>query len=262
MILMKIAVFLLMLTASFGLFAQEKGAQTTEVLFTEATKNYVQGRHDEAVGQLREVLKKDPYNAEALYNLALAESERGHQGLALAYLRRALNLSPRFTQAYRAVKSVSARLPNPEIVEPSSFYELMRLYLLRPVPLAGFYFLLLFTFTASVWFLLRWRGEKIRQSLGEEVDVPLPLVTWVFVVAFILMVPLTSTKLYELRVSRATVIQPKIEVRAGPEEAAAPLFELREGIEVIVITMRDQWTQVRQPSGYTGWVPKSALVFY
>jgi tetratricopeptide (TPR) repeat protein len=62
----------------------------------EALRFWTTGEWDRAVAVLQTQLAEDPGNANVLYNLACAESRGGHRREALAHLRQAVDLEPRF----------------------------------------------------------------------------------------------------------------------------------------------------------------------
>jgi SH3-like domain-containing protein len=68
-----------------------------------------------------------------------------------------------------------------------------------------------------------------------------------------------AAKLFDQAVPRATIVAKKIEARSAPDTAAAPLFDLFEGLEVIVRQSKNGWAQVAYPGGPIGWVPQNAL---
>lgn len=243
---------------SFQILAQANLSDT----FKAGVDGYAKGQFKEAAASFREILKAEPRNPDALYNLALAESQLGHHALAIGLLRRTLAIEPRMALASRGLRTVGQRLPVPEVAEPGSFYEILRFYILRPAPLWAFFFVFIFSTFIAIWFLLNWKGEKIRHKLDEEVVIHLPVTTWIFVGLAGLFSILLLVKIYDLQVSRATVIRPKVEVRSGPEADAPGLFELQEGSEIIVVRREGNWVQIRQPGSYSGWVLKSKLLFY
>jgi len=59
--------------------------------------------------------------------------------------------------------------------------------------------------------------------------------------------------------ARAVVLDPSVDVLAGPGENNASLFTVHEGLTVEVLSERESWVQVSLPNGYNGWVPRGAL---
>jgi tetratricopeptide (TPR) repeat protein len=64
-------------------------------------KQYLDGRHDEVLAQLRETVAEAPQYGLLAYNLACLESLTGDRTAALEHLRRAIELSEQFRQYAR-----------------------------------------------------------------------------------------------------------------------------------------------------------------
>lgn len=58
----------------------------------------------------------------------------------------------------------------------------------------------------------------------------------------------------------AVVVADKLDVRYGPLEDSKAAFQLKDGEEVRVIGEKEDWRQIRNTSGQSGWVKMDALV--
>jgi hypothetical protein len=60
--------------------------------------------------------------------------------------------------------------------------------------------------------------------------------------------------------SDAVVMQASI-LRSADSAGAPPRLasQLPAGVEVVIVERRDDWTQIRLPSGATGWLPAAAV---
>lgn len=54
-------------------------------------------------------------------------------------------------------------------------------------------------------------------------------------------------------------LQKDVECRYEPIDKSAIHYKLREGSEVLIVTTRDDWRQIRRSDGKVGWVKKSAV---
>jgi len=59
----------------------------------------------------------------------------------------------------------------------------------------------------------------------------------------------------------AVVLDPAVEVLAGPGENNASLFTVHEGLTLTIRAERPDWVQVSLPNGLNGWIPRTALGF-
>jgi hypothetical protein len=116
----------------------------------------------------------------------------------------------------------------------------------------------IFLLTGS-WLLLRYFGARRRALLDEQPLPPFPTVGIVLSLGFFVMSFLAVAKAVDQSSLRGTVLPKKIEARSTPDAAGTVLFDLYEGLEVIVQQANDSWIQVTYPGGPTGWVPKSAV---
>jgi hypothetical protein len=74
------------------------------------------------------------------------------------------------------------------------------------------------------------------------------------------MSALSVAKVIDQSTLRGTIIAKKIESRSTPDMTGTSLFDLYEGLEVIVRQSTDSWVQVTYPGGPTGWIPKDAIL--
>ncbi len=234
-------------------------ANDAETRFRAGIEAFQKGDLKTARASFQDSLKVDSDNAVVLYNLGLTEQKDGKIGWALALWRKALALQPDFQPARRAIDFAKGKLERQEIPHEVELWESFRTVTLTYVSanlLLAATALFLFIFG---WFFLRYLGLRRLAKLDEKPSPAFPVVATMSGVLFLAGVAMSSAKLYDSSIVRGTVLPKKIEARSSPDPAATALFDLFEGLEVIVRQTNGDWTQVSYPGGSTGWVPRSAI---
>lgn len=201
----------------------------------------------------------DPYNTTALYNWGLTELRAGQTGFAIALWRRALGVDSDYLPAQSALEWARQKVDQPFLPQQFSLWLTVEGRFLRHVPLAVFVVsAAVFLFFAG-FFSLRYFGSRRRALLEEQ---PLPEFPWLAGLSslfFVFLLVASIGKSFSDSTTRATIVATKVEARSTPDVSGTPLFELFEGLEVIVRQSNNDWYQVTYPGGQTGWVPKSSL---
>jgi tetratricopeptide (TPR) repeat protein len=213
----------------------------------------------QARASFHESLRIDDLNPVVLFNLGMVELRSGKLGLTLAMWRKALVVSPSYAPARQGEKWAKSQLKRPEIPHEPLLWESFRKIALVPVELGRYLLLTALTLLAAGWLILRHMGQRRMARLEEKPMPGFPISA--VVCGFLLLTTglLSAAKAYDSRVVRGTVLEEKVEVRSSPSANGTPLFELYEGLEVIVRQSVDGWRQVTYPGGTTGWIPQQAV---
>jgi len=204
-------------------------------------------------------IKLDPTHVVTLFDLGMVESKEGHNGRAIALWRKALALAPEFRPARDAVDFTRSKLERAEIPHEVEQWESLRTSVLSNTALEKFVVVAGVTLFLAVWLTLGYFGARRRAFLDEKPLPGYPFVATFFAVAFVGFAALTIAKIVDMQELRGTVIEKKIEARSTPDKNGTPLFDLYEGLEVVVRQSSGDWLQVMYPGGSTGWVPHSAV---
>lgn len=234
-------------------------AQSVDDLFSNGLKSYQEGRFEEAANQFEQALSQYSNNASLLYNLGLAEYKQGKTGLAIASWRKALSIDPSLSDARDALQFAFSKLERKELPHQVMLLETLRATLLQWVSLNQLFFILFLTLFAFVWTLLTWLGRR-RVAQEQESSAPtLPIKVYFLGVCFFGLFSLLGLKVYDLRTPRGTIVSKTVEVRAGPDAEQASLFEIYEGLEVILGEAQNGWVKITYPGGRSGWLPEESL---
>ncbi len=245
----------LLLAISFLPFASR--ADNVEE-FAQAVQYYKAGKLEEAKQGFLSVERSTPGNPEALLNLGLIAMKDRRTGAALGLWRKALTENPTHSDLTNAVKWGQTKLEKPDVAHDFDAWESFRSQLLLQVSpaavvLTGAAFLL-----CCGWLWLRWWGQR-RRAYEEETAGPATPLAAIFITIFSAFLLIVSFTLFVDRLDiRATVLKPKVAVLSAPDIEATVLFEVFEGLEVLVRDVRSvgasKWRRITFPGGLTGWV--------
>lgn len=226
--------------------------------FARAVQSLKAGKTEEAKGNFLSLERTMPGNPAILLNLGLIAMKERRTGAALGLWRKGLTENPTNNELSNAVQWGRTRLQKPDVAhdfDPWESYRSAILLRLSPVAVvvASAAFLL---FCGSLW--LRWWGRR-RRAYEEESALPAAPLAAIFITIFFVFLATVSITLFLDRLDiRATVLKSKVAVLSAPDLEATILFEIFEGLEVLVRDVRlvgsHKWRRITFPGGLTGWV--------
>jgi len=229
--------------------------------YKEGLNNYQQSDYSSALEAFKNTLRDEPHNPYLHYNLALTEMKLGHIGYALGYTRSALLEDPSLDAARKLERHLSSQLKVKALPRQLSLYENLRESWLQPLSLKVGLIISAILLLVFGWVLI----SHIKKKKTHENNSPFP--TLFLGLALLLALVMSALKLYDANIPRATVVSEKVSALSSPETESSSLFDLFEGLEVIVrqshIGTNDKvWYQVTYPGGMTGWVPSEELLLH
>jgi hypothetical protein len=207
-----------------------------------------------------EAYKNNPQDPDTLYNLGLAEKELGLKGYALARWRQAQFMYPLFNKAKDAERLLIEELPVKVLPHSPLFSEQIRDSFLKYLPqwalnAVGSVFLFWALFST-----FKYIGYRKRAFLS-EITPQLPgislFVAWLLVPGLLY---LSYQQFQIMNQTRATIVTEKAAAYSLPDPESVQLFELFEGLEVIIKRTKDEWAQVSYPGGMTGWIKSDSYL--
>ncbi len=231
----------------------------SNTLFQASVAAYKKHSLDEARQLFTQFLNKAA-SSEGFYDLGLVEYESKNIGAAVALWRRALELDPHNQLANDSLNFIQKRIEHPELNRQNDSFEILRERVLNRTQVEYLFLLTAFIFATFFWLLFSYLGEKKRSREQELAAPPIPWVAGILFCLLILSTVISSAKLYDLTILRATVLPTKISVLSAPDAESTQLFELFEGLEVIVEASQGDYLQVTFPGGMTGWTLKKNLM--
>jgi tetratricopeptide (TPR) repeat protein len=235
-------------------------AQSVEAKFETGVSAFKKGDLNAARTSFQEVLDQDAFNARALFNLGLVEQKSGHLGKAIGLWRKALAAHPGDRAPRSAIDWAKTKLERSEIPHEVEAWETLRSAVLARVSIEKFLITSAALLLLSGWLMLRHLGQRRQSALDERPLPPFPTAAAAFAILFAFSTALTAAKAIDMETVRGTILVKKIEARSAPDPAATPLFDLYEGLEVVVKRSAGDWLQVTYPGASSGWIPKSSVL--
>lgn len=248
--------------AGFHLAASIGSAQP-EALFAQGAKSFREGKLEEAKQSFLAVNAENPDHVDTLLNLGLIAFKEKRIGAAIGIWRKGLADEPTNESLFQAISYARTKLDKQEVAREFSLWEKYReSLLLRLSPNLVFSASALFLLGAG-WFWLRWIGKR-KRAFEEEMATPsAPIGAIAISLLYVFMSVIFISMLIDRNELRGTVIVPKVSALSAPELEATSLFDLFEGLEVLVRETRDvqgkPWRRITYPGGLSGWVPATTV---
>jgi hypothetical protein len=221
---------------------------------------FQKSQYEEAKTEFQNCINAPQYQSSALFNLGNIAFRQQKLGEALGFYRRYVDQHPFDREARQNLRIAWDRLKIKSIPGPVSAYETVRGQILTRVSIdLVLGITLLFLILLGV-FTLRFFRTKARARISENESPAIPASLIVISLFFLVCVGYTFVKIYDTRVTRATVVSTKVDVKSGPGETNATLFEVPEGLELLILDTHEDWYQVNYPGGLSGWVPKNSVM--
>lgn len=232
-------------------------AQAEDMTFQQGLTFFQTKDYAKAKEFFEKAAKDHPQEASIFHNWALAELQAGRKGEALALWRKALSVDPAFLPARKGRDYIEGRFQM-RAFEKDPWARSTR----REIESVGMDELL-----ASVALLLGLSGwlwlryfRKRRTAYQEMLpNPPFPSVATIFSILLLLGTTVLTLKFSQRFVSRATITGDKVSAKSLPNDQSVALYDLGEGVEVLVKRRQDTWLQVTNSDGLTGWVPAHQL---
>jgi hypothetical protein len=102
--------------------------------------------------------------------------------------------------------------------------------------------------------------RRIRErKVGEDPSAP-PLALFVATSFLLLISFIYAAKIYDLSLSRGTLLTENTSLKSAPDDAASEITQFPAGIELVLKEKRGDWLQVQHPGSFTGWVKADTIL--
>jgi tetratricopeptide (TPR) repeat protein len=230
--------FLCVLLCAGKLCATETAAD-----FATANELYAKGKFTDAAAAYEKILQTGALSPELLFNCGNAEFKAGNTGRAIAALQRAEQLAPRDAEIRANLDFVRSQVPGATLRERRWQNWLGALTLNEWTWLTVVVFWLTFILLAA---------RQVRPALAPR----LKNATFVFIGVTILAGVVLGIQVdSHFSQSTAVVITAEATARSGPFADAQNAFITHNGAELSVVSRHDDWVQVADASGKSGWLP-------
>jgi tetratricopeptide (TPR) repeat protein len=217
--------------------------------FDAANKLYEQGKYPAAIESYRKMIQAGDVSASVYFNLGNAFFKAGRAGEAVACFRLAEQLAPRDPDIRGNLRFVREAAGAPEAKTPPWWQSWAQRLSLREWAWA---------LGGAIWVMtILGIVRQYRAAWRPALKLPLTMMVWVAVLATIGGGLAWRGQFGE----RIAVIKVKEAVaRFGPLDDSQTSFTLRDGTEVSLIDSKDDWWQIQDGKGRTGWVKAGTIV--
>jgi tetratricopeptide (TPR) repeat protein len=211
--------------------------------FSAADKLYAEGKFADAANAYEKILAPGAASPNLLFNYGNAEFKSGNLGKAITAFRRAELLAPRDSEIRVNLAFVRNQVQGATVRE--NFWQNW----------FGNLSLNEWTIFAMLAFWLTFLLLAAKQ-LCPALAAKLKSATWIIAALTIFSGTILGVQAAS-HFSRqmAVVISAQAMARSGPFDDAQSAFTARDGAELSVLDRRDDWVQVGDGSGKTGWLP-------
>jgi tetratricopeptide (TPR) repeat protein len=234
----KFSAILFALISAGKVFAADSPAD-----FSTANKFYAEGKFSEAAAVYQKILRTGAASPALLFNYGDAEFKCGHLGRAIAAYRNAALLAPRDAEIRANLQYAGSQVHG--VTRRESWWEnwVGTLTLNEGAVLTAILFWLTFALLIA---------RQIRPALVPR----LKNTTRIFAALTILSATVLGLQaMNHFSNATAVVIAENVTARSGPFDDAQKVFTANDGAELSVLDRRDDWVQVANGAGKSGWLP-------
>jgi tetratricopeptide (TPR) repeat protein len=217
-------------------------AADTAADFAAANKLYAEGKFADAAAAYETILKTGAQSPALLFNAGNAEFKAGHLGLAISAYRQAEQLAPRDAELRANLAFVRNQVQGATVRE-SRWQNWVGSFTLNEgaVLTAVFFWALLGLLTL----------RQIRPALAPKLR---GATQWAVVLVLVSGVVLMLQTINHFQSSVAVVTGAETAARSGPFDDAQSAFTTHDGAELRVLDRHDNWFQVVNGAGKSGWL--------
>lgn len=217
--------------------------------FDAANKLYEQGKYPAAIEAYQKMIQSGEASAAVYFNLGNSFFKAGRAGEAVASYRLAEQLAPRDPDIRGNLRFVREAAGAPEAKTPPWWQSWAQRFSLREWAWA---------LGVAIWALaVLGIVRQYRPGWRPALKPPITMVFWITVLAGLGGGLAWRGQFGE----RIAVIKVKEAVaRFGPLDDSQTAFTLRDGTEISLIDRKDDWWQIQDGKGRTGWVKAGTVV--
>lgn len=236
-------------------------AQSDVDPFHQGTAAYSRNQLDEASTHFSEFLKEHPDDARAHLNLATIFIKQKKWGPAWAHFRKAHTLDPHLQgidllkKTLSEHKSAGGGLTGP--------YHIWIRPLISSMSADLLLFIVLIATTGFSHFLIRTLKAR---KWAKEAEEAAPPTNWTTIALFIFSTIGIVTLILRWDLSKqpyaSIAVEQSVSVKSAPADESYEIGQLASGVEVKVLRSQNNWTQITNESGTSGWIKNDSLLIY
>jgi tetratricopeptide (TPR) repeat protein len=211
--------------------------------FSAANKLYAEGKFSDAAAGYEKIFQTGAISSALLFNYGNAEFKSGHLGKAIAAYRQAAQLAPRDAEI-RANLAFAGNQVQGVTLRQSRWQNVPGVLTLNE-----------WTLLVTIVFWLTFILLAVRQIRPAWQTRSRGLTFTVAAITFLSGAMLGLQAANHFSRSTAVVIADNVTARSGPFDDAQSAFTARDGAELSILDRRDNWVQVADGTGKSGWLP-------
>lgn len=219
---------------------------------------YQSQQFEAARDSFQQLLEERGHDPHVLHNLALTYVQLKEPPRAIALWRKALAVAHEYQPARQGIEFIEKDI-NLKALERDqmSLWARESLERVSVIELSWFLALML---AAAGYFWIRFLVERTAATEQEKPLPPFPTSAILASLFLAFSVLLMVSKLNQIMTTRATVVVSKVNARSLPSEDGVSVFEVRGGNEVWVRRQNNDWVQVVNSEGNSGWVKNAEIL--
>ncbi len=253
--------FFTLIFSTFGpLLAEPNATPGFATHFQTGIESYQKKDYAAAKTSFEAAVQERPQEVSALTNLALTHYRLGQRGWALGYARQVLLLEPGHDEAAQLKNAILEEGQIRDIPHRIEMWEIFHRDVFSVAPGFVFVGLALMIFLSGMWSWLSFLGARKRALQNETAAPGFPFLPMIFSLLFLTALALAISKKKDERELRGTIVIERVSALTAPSEQSPSLFELNEGLEVVIRKVEGSWLQVTYPGASTGWIPAASVM--
>lgn len=242
---------IILMAVMFLLPGMSARAQTEGGKFQEANAYYRASDFSKAAQLYQELVREYPRVAVFYYDLGNANVKLGEKSEAILAYEKALRLAPRDRDIRHNLNYVRGQLEY-RVEDNRNWYlkatdAVLARFTEREIKFSALVFIFIFLVSGMVYFLFR---QRVFWGGGRK---------FLFVLALIFIALAVWKHVQGNMMNDAIVMAKECEARYGPSEHDQVAFRMGEGIKVVVMDRREDWSRVLLTNGESGWVRNSDI---
>jgi len=232
------------------LFFSELSAQSSQILFESANRDYLEGKYDQAIEKYMQILNNDVQSGEVYFNLGNAYYKLNQYGRAILYFEKAKKSLGSDEALEKNLKLARLRIidkiePIPQLFLKVWWNEILNLLSIDIYAWITLIFFIGLTFLIAVNILSSRKMNKI-----------IWLVTSIFM--FLLILFINKVYIFET-IQFGIILSDKVSIVSEPNISGTEMFILHEGTKVQALRKSGDWLEIKIADGKTGWLKSETM---
>lgn len=230
-------------------------AQQPATLFEQANNLYRAEKYKEAILLYERIEASGKVSSELYHNLGNAYYKLNSVGPSIYNYEKALQLNPQNLDAENNLVFANRMALDAVEALPKTFFQNIEASVIQKLTFDQWAVMsIVFSMTACLFFLCFYFSYVPNKKRAYFVISFLSLLIFLLCISF-------TIRQYNTTISKveAIIFDEKVSVKDAPLQSGAEVFEIHEGLKVLVLDEVDVWKKIKLADGKTGWVNAECL---